>query len=147
MIARSPTRGQGSGQVLVWASDTNTSTPQAAKATVSRTPLRLLPTPHRHVGQVSLRIPGVAVHTHAEAFARSAPSPPRPAMLLDDGGSTLALRSHCWREVAACLQPWRTSERAHPGVIGHTRRVTALLAEIAPLHGEPVDTRGLATTT
>ena len=75
---------------------------------------------------------GVAVHAHAEAIARRNPSSTSEESLLDVPG-TLMPRSQQWRAVAAILQPWRTSERAHPAVIGHARRVRALLADVAPL--------------
>lgn len=87
---------------------------------------------------------GVAVHTHAEAFARSSASPARPASLLYNLGPALTPPSQSWRAVAARLLPWRTNERANPAVIGHVRRVTALLAEIAPLGGGPAEATMLA---
>ena len=80
-----------------------------------------------------LAVLGVAVHTHAEAMARRTPSPAGDEPLLGDVCGTLMPRSQQWRSVAAILQPWRTAERAHPAVIGHARRVRALLADVAPL--------------
>ena len=76
---------------------------------------------------------GVAVHTHAEAVARRTSSPVGDEPLLGDVDGTLMPRSRQWRAVAAALQPWQTAERAHPAVIGHARRVRALLVDVAPL--------------
>ncbi|HZL07281.1 MAG TPA: hypothetical protein VFE45_18000 [Coriobacteriia bacterium] len=53
--------------------------------------------------------------------------------LLGDVDGTLMPRSRLWRAVATGLQPWQTAERAHPAVVGHARRVRALLADVAPL--------------
>ncbi|MCL3862088.1 hypothetical protein [Actinotalea sp. K2] len=76
---------------------------------------------------------GVAIHSHAEAFARRNMPPSSLAGLGANIEPTLAPRSQSWRTVAACLQPWQTRERANPVVVGHTRRVIALLAQVAPL--------------
>ena len=86
---------------------------------------------------------GVAVHAHAEAFARRAAPQSSVDGLLNGLELTLVNRSQSWRMVAACLQPWQSSERVNRAVVGHTRRVTALLAAIAPLDGRPADA-GLA---
>ena len=75
---------------------------------------------------------GVAVHTHAEAIARRNSTPLGDERLRVDVDGTLVPRSRLWRAVAAGLQPWQTAERAHPAVVGHARRVVALLAEVAP---------------
>jgi len=76
---------------------------------------------------------GVAVHTHAEAVARRTPNPLGNERPLGDVDGTLMPRSRLWRAVATGLQPWQTAERANPAVVGHARRVRALLAEVAPL--------------
>ena len=76
---------------------------------------------------------GVAVHTYAEAIARRTSSPAGDEPSLGDVNGTLTSRSQQWRAVAAILQPWRSSELAHPAVVGHARRVRALLADVAPL--------------
>ena len=84
---------------------------------------------------------GLAVHTHAEAIARRVSMMSGDEPLVGDVVGALVPRSREWRAVAAILQPWRTSERAHPAVIGHARRVRALLAGVAPL----VDPRAVAS--
>ena len=76
---------------------------------------------------------GVAVHTHAEALARRTSTMSGDERLPGDSDGTLVSRSREWRAVAAGLQPWQTAERAHPAVVGHARRVRALLAEVAPI--------------
>lgn len=45
-----------------------------------------------------------------------------------DGDSPLG----AWREVSAILRPWRSSVPANVGVVGHSRRVMELLADVAP---------------
>lgn len=76
---------------------------------------------------------GVAVHTHAEAVARRTSTMSGDERLLGDVDGTFMLRSRMWRAIAAGLQPWQTAERAHPAVVGHARRVTVLLADVAPI--------------
>ena len=76
---------------------------------------------------------GVAVHKHAEAVARRTPTPLGDERPLGDVDGTLVPRSRLWRSVAVGLQPLQTAERAHPAVVGHARRVMALLAEVAPI--------------
>ena len=76
---------------------------------------------------------GVAVHTHAEAIARRTSTMSGDERLLGDVDGTLMPRSRLWRAVATGLQPWQTAERDHPAVVGHARRVRALLAEVAPI--------------
>lgn len=76
---------------------------------------------------------GVSVSAHAEAAAgrRTPEAEERSAVVPGEAMS----RALAWRTVRNILHPWQTAEPARPAVIGHARRVVALLREVAPLGG------------
>ena len=76
---------------------------------------------------------GVAVSAHADAAA-GRPSPEAEERSGVVPGEAMS-RALAWRTVTNILHPWQTAEPARPAVIGHARRVVALLREAAPLGG------------